>query len=106
MKKPLSILIFLITLSTLAQATLDLSYYLPQNITYNKDIPTPKQVIGHEIGEWHVTHDKLMFYMQTLAEKSERITLENRGQTFEGRPILLLTITSPKNHQNIEKIRE
>ena len=106
MKKPLTFLILLTTCSILAQSTLDLNYYLPQNVTYNKDIPTPKQVIGHEVGEWHVTHDKLIFYMQILAEKSDRITLEDRGETFEGRPILLLTITSPNNHQNIEKIRQ
>ena len=106
MKKQLTILILLVTCSTLAQATLDLDYYLPKNVSYNSDIPTPKQVIGHEVGEWHVTHDKLVFYMQTLAEKSNRITLENRGSTFEGRPILLLTITSPKNQKNIKKIRE
>ena len=106
MKKQLTILILLVTCSTLAQATLDLDYYLPKNVSYNSDIPTPKQVIGHEVGEWHVTHDKLVFYMQTLAEKSNRITLENRGTTFEGRPILLLTITSPKNQKNIKKIRE
>ena len=106
MKKILLILVLLISCSTAAQKNLDLTYYLPQNITYNENIPTPKEVIGHEVGEWHVTHDKLMFYMQTLANKSDRITIETRGETFEGRPILLLTITSPKNHQNIESIRE
>lgn len=89
-----------------AQETLDLNYYLPQDISYNADIPTPKEIIGHEVGEWHVTHDKLMFYMQTLAKASDRISIENRGSTFEGRPILLLTVTTPKNHQNIEEIRK
>ncbi len=89
-----------------AQQELDLSYYLPQDIAYDENIPTPKEVIGHEVGEWHVTHDKLMFYMQTLAKASDRITLENRGSTFEGRPILLLTVTTPQNHQNIDAIRE
>ncbi len=44
--------------------------------------------------------------MQTLASVSDRITIENRGFTFEGRPILLLTVTSPKNHQNIDGIRK
>ncbi|MFH6602014.1 M14 family metallopeptidase [Maribacter algicola] len=92
--------------SSLAQETLDLNYYLPQNIAYDESIPTPKEIIGHEVGEWHVTHDKLMFYMQTLAKASDRISIENRGSTFEGRPILLLTVTSPKNHQNIDKIRQ
>ena len=107
MKKLLYLVIALVTVQNLlAQETLDLSYYLPQGITYDKNIPTPKEVIGHEVGEWHVTHDKLMFYMQTLAKASNRITIEDRGSTFEGRPVLLLTITSQKNHQNIKKIRE
>ena len=43
--------------------------------------------------------------MYALAEASNRITIENRGTTFEGRPVVLLTITSPANHANIEKIR-
>ncbi len=89
-----------------AQQELDLSYYLPQNITYDANIPTPKEVIGHEVGEWHVTHDKLMFYMQAVAAASDRITIESRGTTFEGRPVLLLTVTSPKNHNNIDAIQK
>lgn len=107
MKKVLLFVIAQIAIQNLsAQETLDLNYYLPQNISYDENIPTPKEIIGHEVGEWHVTHDKLMFYMQTLAKASNRMTIENRGSTFEGRPILLLTVTSPKNHRNIEKIRE
>src|SRR5210317_709400 len=91
---------------TFAQESLDLKYYLPQDITYDQSIPTPKQVFGHEVGEWHITHDKLVHYMQTIAEVSERVSIENRGTTFEGRPILLLTVTSKKNHENIEAIQE
>jgi hypothetical protein len=93
-------------INTIVYSQTDLSYYLPQNVTYNQNIPTPNSVIGHEVGEWHITHDKLVQYMYTLANTSDRITIENRGATFEGRPILLLTITSPKNHQNLEQIRE
>ena len=89
-----------------AQSQTDLAYYLPQNITYNKNIPTPASVIGHEVGEWHVTHDKLVQYMQTLAAASDRISIEDRGSTFEGRPLLMLTITSTQNHSNLESIRQ
>ena len=107
MKKILLLVIAQIAIQNLsAQKTLDLNYYLPQDITYDQNIPTPKEIIGHEVGEWHVTHDKLMFYMQALAKASDRMTIENRGTTFEGRPILLLTVTSKKNYRNIEKIRE
>jgi hypothetical protein len=82
-----------------------MDYYLPQDVTYNTAIPTPESVIGYVPGEWHVSHDKLSEYMRTLAAASDRITIENRGSTFEGRPILLLTITSPSNHNRIDAIK-
>ena len=82
----------------------DLDYYFSEFETPNSSIPTPKEIIGHEVGEWHVTHDKLVQYMYALADASNRITIEDRGKTFEGRPILLLTITSENNHNNINQI--
>lgn len=106
MKRLLLLSCILITTPILSQQDHDLSYYLPSDISYDPDIPTPKDIIGHEVGEWHVTHDKLVYYMQTLARISDRITLEDRGQTFEGRPILLLTVTSSDNHTEIGSIRE
>lgn len=89
-----------------AQDPVNLNYYLPEGITYDQTIPKPQEIIGHEVGEWHVSHDKLVFYMQALAKASDRITIENKGQTFEGRPLLLLTVTTPQNHQNIATIRQ
>lgn len=100
------LLVFFLLFSMYSSAqNVDLSYYLP-NERYNSAIPTPKEVIGHEVGEWHITHDKLVEYMKALAASSDRITLENRGKTYEDRPLLLLTITSPKNHNNLETIRK
>ena len=83
----------------------DLSYYLPVE-KYNDVIPKPKDIIGHEVGEWHLTHDKLVEYMKVLSASSDRISIENRGTTYEGRPLILLTITSPENHKNLEKIKQ
>ena len=82
----------------------DLDYYFSEFETPNSNIPTPEEILGHEVGEWHVTHDKLVQYMYVLADASNRITIEDRGKTFEGRPILLLTITSEHNHNNINQI--
>ena len=84
----------------------DLDYYLPSDVTYNPNIPTPESVIGHQVGDWHITHDKLSIYMQTLAAMSPRMTIENRGSTFEGRPIWLLTVTSQANHSLLNEIRD
>src|SRR3954465_5168606 len=85
----------------------DLSYYLPDSVHYNPAIPKPKEIIYHEVGEWHVTHDRLVNYMQALAKAApDRIKLELMGFTYESRPQFLLIITSPKNHQNLEAIRQ
>ncbi|WP_420602449.1 M14 family metallopeptidase [Flagellimonas sp.] len=104
--KLFNILICVLFGLNLAAQNVTLDYYLPNNVTYDPSIPKPADIIGHEVGEWHVTHDKLVYYMQQLAASSERITIEDRGKTYEGRPILLLTITTPKNHGNIETIRK
>jgi hypothetical protein len=105
MKHHLLTLCFFVSTIINAQNQFDLSYHLPQNVEYNQNIPTPESVLGHQVGEWHVTHDKLLEYMKALSQTSTRITFENRGKTFEGRPLILLTITSPENQQNIENIR-
>lgn len=83
-----------------------LEYYLPQETSYDASIPRPEQVIGHEVGEWHITHDKLVTYMYALAEASDRISISNRGTTYEGRPLLLLTISSPSNLSRIDEIQK
>ena len=84
----------------------ELSYYLPTGYNYNPAIPKPKDVIFHEVGQWHVTHDRLVTYMKALAVAApDRIKLETMGYTYEGRPQVLLIITSPENHRNLEKIR-
>ena len=88
-------------------STVDLNYYFSnQENIFNESIPTPESVIGHQVGKWHVTHDKLIQYMEVLAKSSDRITIENRGFTYEDRPLILLTITSKENHQNIDKIKK
>src|ERR1700755_1734290 len=85
----------------------DLSYYLPDSVTYNPSIPKPKDVIYHEVGEWHVTHDRLVNYMKAIAAAApDRVKLETMGFTYEQRPQVLLIITSPKNQQRLEEIRQ
>lgn len=95
--------LLVLSLSVHAQ---ELGYYLPKNVSYNAAIPTPSSVIGHEVGEWHVTHDRLVNYMKAVDAASDRVTLQQLGTTYEGRPQLALVITSAKNHQNLEQIRQ
>jgi hypothetical protein len=80
--------------------------YLPEGPTYDEGIPKPASVLGFEVGDWHVRHDQLVSYLEILAETSDRIRIERTGQTHEGRPLLLLTVSSPANLASIEEIRD
>jgi hypothetical protein len=81
------------------------SYYLPQNVSYDAKIPTPQQYFGYQVGDWHIQHDALVGYFKKIAELSNRVQLTEYGRTYENRPLLLMTISSPKNLANIDKIK-
>lgn len=82
-----------------------LTYYLP-DITYDKNIPTPEQFLGWQIGEWHVSHDQELAYMRELDRLSDRIVIEEHGRTYERRPLIVLFITHPDNFLRLREIKD
>ena len=105
MRKIVLFTLIFVSISLFAQKK-SLSYYLPDNIVYDKNIPTPEEFFGFQIGEQHVSHDQLVSYMRELDRLSDRITSKTLGRTHENRIVMTLTITSPENQRNIDKIRE
>jgi hypothetical protein len=98
---------FALFINCLIISAQDIKFYLPDSVSYNPAIPKPKDIIYHEVGEWHVTHDRLVNYMRAIAGTSPgRVKLETMGFTYEKRPQVLLVITSPRNHQRLEEIRQ
>ncbi|MDX1557208.1 MAG: peptidase M14, partial [Xanthomonadales bacterium] len=67
--------------------------YLPADADLDPAIPTPESVLGWEVGDWHVSHDKLLQYLRVLAGASPRVSLSVTGHSYEQRPLLLLAIT-------------
>ncbi|CAH0996856.1 hypothetical protein EMA8858_02991 [Emticicia aquatica] len=81
------------------------SYYLPQNVTYDSKIPTPQKFLGYQVGEQHVTPYETVTYMKELARLSNRFKVETYAKTFENRELLLVTVTSPENHAQLDQIK-
>ena len=99
-------ILFLLIPSLFLNAQVGLDYYLGDLSEYNKSIPTPLSIIGHEIGEFHVSHDKLSHYVQEISKASNRVKLVNRGKSYENRTSWLMIITSESNHSRLEEIRK
>ncbi len=78
---------------------------LPAGIQYDPVIPTPESFFGFPVGDWHIRHDQLLEYLKALDAASDRLTLQEYGRTYEQRALVLLTVTHPDNHLQLEKIR-
>ena len=96
----------ILSISFFAQSQKDIDYFLPVDEEFNKNIPKPHEVLGFSVGDWHINHDKLVHYLTELSRSSKRIKLENRGFTYEDRPLILLTISSEKNISRNEDLRK
>ncbi|MCJ8273463.1 MAG: hypothetical protein MJK04_29185 [Psychrosphaera sp.] len=78
--------------------------YLPANNQYDSALPTPESVLGFGIGERHPRHDQMLGYLDTLANRSARVKLTEIGKTPQLRRQVLLTISSPKNLENLDQL--
>ena len=104
MKKLQSLFILLFVFLSFTSHSVELDFYLPKE-KYNDNIPTPESVLGYQVGDWHVRHDQLVSYYKALAKASDRVTLKTIGYSHEQRELLQLTITSPANLLDIDKIQ-
>ena len=76
-------------------------------ISVAQTIPTPKEHFGFNIGDNYqlANYSKTEAYFKKLDQASDRAKLTSIGKTEEGRDQFMMIITSPENHQNIEKYK-
>jgi hypothetical protein len=98
-----STLLFLILFSVAQEK---LGYFLPNDVSYNKNIPTPEQFFNQEMGEWHLTHDQVMYYIKEISELSERAVFYEYARSYENRPLVHLVVTSEANQKKLDKLKE
>lgn len=66
---------------------------------------TPEQFLGYKLGERFTPWPRIIDYFNALAKSSNLITVQQFGETYEHRPLILAVITSPKNRANLDQIR-
>ncbi len=101
--KKLSTLLLL--LSLLPNAVKSQDYFFEDYKPFDTSIPSPEEFFGYEIGEQHTRHDQVIAYFMTLANLSNKASLTEYGSTHENRKLLILNISSSKNIENINQIK-
>ena len=71
------------------------------------NIPKPEEFFGHQLGaDRKLAHwNKIVDYFWEL-DKSPMVKIEDLGKSTEGNPFLLAIISSKKNMERLDEIRE
>ena len=71
---------------------------------YDPAVPSPSGFLGYPLGQHYTSHQRLLAYMQALAQSSPRVHLEVYGKTYEGRELQLLQVSAEQNLAKLEAI--
>jgi hypothetical protein len=72
---------------------------------YDPGVPTPRAVLGYELGARFTPQRLINRYIERVAATSKRVKVDTVARSFEGREMLLLTITSEANHARLTDLQ-
>lgn len=73
---------------------------------YDPNVPTLKNVVGHDWAEKITLHHEAERYIHALAKASPRIELIKYAESWEGRPLYYLIVASEKNLGRVAEIKQ
>ena len=75
-------------------------------LRYDSDVPSPSEALGYKIGTQFTLHADALDYLRTLADASDRVTMDTYGTTYEGRTLPYLVVTSPQNQNQLDRLKQ
>lgn len=70
-----------------------------------QNLQTPGEFLGYEPGDRFTPHYRIVQYVEHVGQNSEYVTIEQYGESYGFRPLIVAFITSPENHGNLERLR-
>lgn len=109
MKNLLGLCLLLFSFSLFAQRTELIPKQFPlleEGIDYDSRLQSPAQFLGYELGQQFTFYADIEAYLRYLADQSDRLVLRPYGQSYEGRRLYSLVISSPDNLKQLETLRQ
>ncbi len=72
----------------------------------DEGVPSPEKILGYQLGHRFTPQDRMLKYLEALAEASPRVELREYGRSYEDRPLTLLAISSEDNLRRLEILRK
>lgn len=71
-----------------------------------QSIPSPDKFLGYELGSRFTYWHNVVSYFELVARMApDYVKLTNYGTTYEGRPMIIATVSSPANMKNLDAIQ-
>jgi hypothetical protein len=86
-----------------AQTPTPFAFYEPGPFAEN--VPKPDEALGYRLGTRHSYYHQMEDYIHALGEASPRVRIVEYGQSYEGRTLYLVLISSEANLARLEEIR-
>ena len=94
--------------AALPALTLALALAVPALAAAQETIPTPEEVIGFAPGTDYKLADyrQISAYFRALAESSDRVVLQQFGESTLGKPMLMAIISNPENLAKLDHYKD
>ena len=82
--------------------------FVSYSLCFAQNVPTPEKYYGFKMGsDGELAHwNDIVKYFNLLDEQSDKLIVQNLGETTLGNPFLLAIFSSPENLRNLEKYRK
>ncbi len=98
-------MIFIILTSTTLNAQDEFEFW--PNANYDPSIPSVEDVLGYRTGERITWHKDAVRYFEALEEAApDRVSVDRYANTWEGRELIYVVVTSAENMARIDAVKE
>lgn len=75
-------------------------------VAFGQEIKSPSEYLGYRLGTRFTYHHRVVDYFNYIAGVSDMVLMHQYGETYERRELLVTFISSAKNLERIDEIRE
>ncbi len=68
-------------------------------------LQSPAEFLGYELGSRFSRHHQVVDYFRHVASQSDRVVLQQYGETYEGRPLMVAFVGTADRIANLEAVR-
>ncbi len=91
--------------AALLATDLDAQHPFTSGGSYDPAVPTPRAVLGYEVGERFTPHHLLMRYIERVTATSRRVRVDTLDVTAEGRPIVAVVIAGERFRSRLDEVQ-